>query len=135
MSRGIGGYMNLREADDTMLIYSYCCYNVNNDDWREMQEKEDGDIFIDRESLVEPEIHQKLKRMPSGRKKVFEKRVHRDYSLSELIEEGHISIKNASGTWRTTTEGIDMMACKMLFKLFYDYQETGIVPEHISFFS
>ncbi len=65
MSRGIGGYMNLIAADDTMLIYSYCCYNVNNDDWREMQKMEDGEIFIDRAALVEPEIHRKMKRMPS----------------------------------------------------------------------
>ena len=64
MSRGIGGYMNLIAADDTMLIYSYCCYNVNNDDWREMQKMEDGEIFIDRAALVEPEIHRKMKRMP-----------------------------------------------------------------------
>ena len=75
MSRGIGGYMNLIAADDTMLIYSYCCYNVNNDDWREMQKMEDGEIFIDRAALVEPEIHRKMKRMPSGRKKLIVKRV------------------------------------------------------------
>ena len=79
MSRGIGGYMNLIAADDTMLIYSYCCYNVNNGDWREMQKKEEGEIFIDRAALVEPEIHQKIKRMPSGRKKLIVKRIPKDY--------------------------------------------------------
>lgn len=50
MSKGIGGYMNLRAADDKMLVYSYCCYNVNNNDWQEMQKKEDGEIIIARES-------------------------------------------------------------------------------------
>ena len=60
MSRGIGGYMNLIAADDTMLIYSYCCYNVNNDDWREMQKMEDGEIFIDRAALVPTNVDAEL---------------------------------------------------------------------------
>lgn len=127
--------MNLREADDTMLIYSYCCYNVNNDNWQEMQRTEDGEIYIDRESLIEPEIHQKLKRMPDGRKKIVEKRIPREFSLAALLESEQITIKNASGTWRNTQEGIDMMACKMLFKMFNEYQETGVIPEHVSIFS
>ncbi|MGF0019912.1 hypothetical protein [Sporofaciens sp. SGI.106] len=77
MSREIGGYMNLIAADDTMLIYSYCCYNVNNDDWGKMKKMEDGEIFIDRAALGEPEIHRKMKRMSSGRKKLIENRVPR----------------------------------------------------------
>ena len=94
MSRGIGGYMNLIAADDTMLIYSYCCYNVNNDDWRKMKKMEDGEIFIDRAALVESDIHQKMKRMPSGRKMLIKKRIPRDYSFSDMLGAGQVTIKN-----------------------------------------
>lgn len=134
MSRGIGGYMNLIAADVTMLIYSYCCYNVNNDDWRKMQKMEDGEIFIDRAALVEPEIHQKMKRMPSGRKKLIKKRVPRDYSFSDMLGAGQVTIKNASGTWMMSPDGIDLMACKMLYKFFREYQEIGVIQEHIGYF-
>ena len=134
MSRGIGGYMNLIAADDTMLIYSYCCYNLNNDDWREMQKMEDGEIFIDRAALVEPEIHRKMKRTPSGRKMLIEKRVPRDYSFSDMLGAGQVTIKNASGTWMKSPDGIDLMACKMLYKFFREYQETGVIQEHIGYF-
>ena len=126
--------MNLIAADDTMLIYSYCCYNVNNDDWREMQKMEDGEIFIDRAALVEPEIHRKMKRMPSGRKMLIEKRVPRDYSFSDMLGAGQVTIKNASGTWMKSPDGIDLMACKMLYKFFREYQETGVIQEHIEYF-
>ena len=135
MSMGFGGYMNLLESDDTFLIYSYCCYNLNNENFREMKEKEDGEIYITRESLVEPEIHQKLKRMPSGRKKLIVKRIHKDFSMRDLFQEGCITVKNASGTWKTNADGIDIMACRLIYKLFYEYQDSGIVPNCISIFS
>ena len=134
MSVGHGGYMNLIEADDTMLIYGYCCYNLNCDGCMEMSKKEDGEIYIDRDALVVPEIHSKIKRMPSGRKKCITKRIPREYSISNLIETKKILVKNASGTWKTTEDGIDIMAIKMLYKLFYEYQIMGDVVEEISIF-
>lgn len=29
MSLGYGGYVDLVQADDTLVIYAYCCYNIN----------------------------------------------------------------------------------------------------------
>ena len=95
---------------------------------------EDGEIFIDRAALVEPEIHRKIKRMPGGRKKLIEKRVLRNYSLSDMLGAGQVTIKNASGTWMKSPDGIDLMACKMLYKFFREYQETGVIQEHIEYF-
>ena len=135
MSIGYGGYANLQQADNTMVIYSYCCYNVNNADYKHFMEIEDGELYIDRDAFVEPEIHEKIKKIASGRKKVIVKRIKKDAPFGELFEAGKIRVKNASGTWRTTESGIDIMALKILFKLFSEYQKTGGLPEHVSWFS
>ena len=63
------------------------------------------------------------------------KRIKQDVPFNELFEAGKIKVKNASGTWRTTESGMDIMALKILFKLFDEYQETGELPEHIECFS
>jgi len=135
MSVGYGGYMYLTAYDDTLLMYTYCCYNVNLKDYEKYKKMVDGEIVIARDALVEPEIHRKLKRMPSGRKRMVEKRVRRDVPWEELYAGGKIEVKNASGTWCTDSDGIDIMAWKMLYELFNEYQDTGEIPEQMSFFS
>lgn len=77
MSRGFGGYMDLVANDSTVLMYTYCCYNVNNDDYKKYMGIADGEIVISREALVEPEIHSKLKKMPNGCKRIIEKELNR----------------------------------------------------------
>lgn len=52
-----------------------------------------------------------------------------------MIEAGKIMVKNASGTWETTSSGIDIMALNILFKIFRVYQEIGEVPAHIGWSS
>lgn len=135
MSMGFGGNMDLVANDSTTLMYSYCCYNVNNDDYKKYMGLADGEIVISKEALVEPEIHNKLKKMPSGRKRIIEKRVRRDVPWEDIFGSGKVTVKNASGTWRTDSNGIDIMAFKMLFELFDEYQDSGEIPEHISLFS
>ena len=135
MSRGFGGYMDLVANDSTTLMYTYCCYNVNNDDYKKYMGLADGEIVISRDALVEPDIHSKLKKMPSGRKRIIEKRVRQDVPWEDLFSNGRVTVKNASGTWQTNSAGVDIMAFKMLFKLFNEYQDTGEIPEHISWFS
>lgn len=74
MSGRFGGYMDLVANDSTTLMYTYCCYNVNNDDYKKYMGIADGEIVISREALVEPEIHSKLKKMLNGCKRIIEKK-------------------------------------------------------------
>ena len=134
MSRGYGGDMDLVADDSTTLMYTYCCYNVNNDNYKKYMGLADGEIVIFRNALIEPEIHSKIKKLPGGHKRIVEKRVKRDVSWEDLFICRRVIVKNASGTWFTTLEGIDFIALKMLFKLFSEYQRTGEVPKHISWF-
>lgn len=135
MSMGYGGYANLQQYDDTLVVYLYCCYNINNDDYKHFMKIEDGEMYIERDAFVEPEIHEKVRKMASGRKKLIAKRIKKNVPFNELFETGKIKVKNASGTWRTTESGIDIMALKILFKMFNEYQETGELPEHVGWFS
>ena len=84
---------------------------------------------------MEPEIHEKLKKMPSGKKKLITKRIPVDVDYPKYIEEGLITIENCSNCWKTTDDEkhIDVMALHILFYLFLKYQEQGELPEYISY--
>ena len=132
---GYGGYLILDTQDDEQVLYHYACGNVNKglDVYHADMAKPDGIIMIDKSCFVEPEIHQKHKRLPSGRKKTVEKRIIVPVDYGAYIEEGRITIKNASACWRTI-EGIDFMALRLLFNLFKEYQKTGAVPKKLSIY-
>lgn len=135
MSMGYCAYMNLVAEDNTRLMYTYCSYDLNHPDWKKQREMADGEITIARDALVEPEIHRKNKKMPSGRKKFVEKRIVRDVAWNDILDNGKISIKNASGTWQITETGNDFLAIKLLFRMFDEYQKTGEIPKHVSLYS
>ena len=135
MSMGYGAYANLVHFDDDLIMYSYCCYNVNNENYNIFEKMEDGELYIDRDALVEPEIREKIKKMPSGRRKQIGKRIKKNVSVEELFYMGKIKVKNASGTWKTTDFGIDIMALRILYKIFDEYQETGVIPKNVVWYS
>lgn len=120
--------------DELTIIYEYACCNVGEGDWEKAQNTFDGRIYIDKDSFVEPTIREKLKKMPSGRKKLIVKRIHNEADYSKLIEEGKIEIENCSGTWKTY-DGIDFMAMRLVRQIFDEYQDTGIISEHMILYS
>ena len=132
MSIGYCAYADLVQADETLVMYTYCCFNNNNEDYKRYVNSKDGEIYIDRAAFAGPEIQTKKKKS-SGKSITVIKRSPRDVQFDELIRSGGIKVKNASGTWRTTDFGIDVMALRILFKLFDEYQKTGTVPEHIGY--
>ena len=107
MSKGHCCYAHLIASDDTLLLYSYCAYDINRADWQEMKKKEDGEIAIDRDSLMEPEVHEKVKRLPSGKRTTVVKRIEREVPYEKLLQAKKIKIQNASGAWDFSETGID----------------------------
>ncbi len=75
MSRGIGVHANLIFEDKNTVVYEYGGYNLNDIQYRNENHIYDGTISIQRICFAEPEIHEKLKKMPSGRKKLITKRI------------------------------------------------------------
>lgn len=131
MSRGFCASAILEMADENTLLYFYCSYNLNLDDYKEHMEKYDGEIIINRSSLVEPEIYTKRIRRPSG-KKVFEERIRKkDVDIRKLLESGDVKIENSSGAWQLV-EGYDIMAIRLTEKIYDKYQEERDIPERVS---
>ena len=112
MSRGIGAHAKKVLEDDETVIYEYGGYNLN-----------------------EPEIHEKLKKMPSGRKGLITKRILVSVDYDKMSEDGTVKVENCNSCWHTTVNDlvVDVMACHILFHIFWRYQEEGEIPEYISY--
>ena len=134
MSIGIGAAAILEAADSSTLLYFYYSYNVNLEGYKQYMEKYDGEIVIDRSSLVEPDTYIKRIKKASG-KKVFEERIRKkDYNIEELIKQGKVTIVNSSGAWNVV-DGIDIMAIRLVSKIFDKYQSDRDIPERVGFYS
>lgn len=135
MSRGIGAHANKVIEDEKSVIYEYGGYNLNKLEYGNENHVYDGIITISKNCFVEPEIHEKLKKMPSGRKKLITKCIPVSVEYEKMIEDELITIENCSNCWCTTNDGkhIDVMALHILFYVFLRYQEDGKIPEYISY--
>ena len=134
MSRGFGGSARIVLQDENTVVYEYAPFNLNEPEYRNSEHIYDGLITISKDSLVEPEIHEKLKRMPSGRKKLIVKRIRRDVNYSALLDAGKIAIENSGYCWHMvgTEKNIGMMAMRIVFRIYDHYQDEGILPETVS---
>lgn len=132
MSIGFKACADLFISDGSGFLYLYACCNLNLLEIRDTAwNTVDGEIWISRDSLPEPEVHEKIRRLPSGRKKLIVKRIPRWPLVTELIAEGKITVRNASGTWQTR-DSVDMMAIRLINSILMDYQVKGTMPEHVS---
>ena len=94
MSRGFGGWCYITEEDNNKVIYQYGAYNLNEPKYRNEEHIADGMIIIDKNSLIEPDIYEKIKRFPNGKKKLVVKRVAVDVPYADLYSSVKIQIKN-----------------------------------------
>ena len=134
MSLGIGAFANLISQDEYEAVYEYGGYNWNDVKYRNEQRICDGTIHIPIGCFKEPEIHEKLKKLPSGRKKLIVKRIPINVNYTEMIAEGMIKIDNCSNCWKTHYDGIDVTATQLLFIIFQKYQIEGNIPKSIDVF-
>ena len=135
MSRGIGAHAKKVLEDDETVIYEYGGYNLNEPEYWNKNHILEGTITIQKNCFVEPEIHEKMKKMPSGRKKLINKRIPVSVGYDKMMEDGTVIVENCSCCWHTTEDDltVDVMACHILFYIFRRYQEEGEIPEYISY--
>ena len=132
MSLGYGGTLKKMLEDDTAIIYSYSSYNLNDEKFRNAEMVFDGTITVDKSCFVEPEIHEKLKKMPSGRKKLVVKRIPQGVDISEMMKSGKLVIENSKNMW-DCINGIDRIALHLCYILFKEYQIKGSYPDICSY--
>lgn len=130
MSMGYFACCRKIAEDENRVEFEYACCDIATDDWEQAKETYDGKIIVDKDAFVEPEIREKLKRMPSGRKKIVIKRIRNDVDFKKLIRYRKIVIKNCRGTWKTRDD-IDIMAIRLVWKMFGEYQDLGKIPEKV----
>ena len=133
MSIGIGGYARIVMQDANTVIYKYGAYNLNEVAYRNPDHTYDGTITIDKQSLVEPEIHEKLKKQPSGKKKLITKRIKRDVDYSKLFLLRQISVENSQFCWKILDNEVGLIAMHLIFEIFNLYQSEGILPETVCY--
>lgn len=129
MSRGIGVL-----EDSETVIYEYGSCNLNDAKYYNEKRIFDGIITIARNCFAEPEIHEKMKKMPSGRKKLIIKRISVHVDCNKMISDGRIVIENCSNCWKCySNRNTDIMASPILFHLFLQYQIDGKLPEYLNY--
>lgn len=69
---------------------------------------------------MEPDIHKKIKRMPSGRKRLIVKRVRRDVNYRDLLLSKKIIVENSRYCWRFVgaDSNVGMVAMRIVFHIF-----------------
>ena len=135
MSIGIGARANLIYEDENTVIFEYGSYNLNDPEYRNESHIFDGRITIRRDCFLEPEVHEKMKKMPSGKKKIIVKRVPVQVHFEEMLKDGRIVVDNSSNCWSAFDDylNVDVMACRLLYYIFQKYQEYGSIPEEINY--
>ena len=132
MSLGIGSFCKLIAEDEETVIYEYGSYNLNEPRYDNKNRISDGIITISKNSLIEPEIHDKIKRFPNGKKKRIIKRVPKDIPLSDLLENKLITVENCSHCWKTNVRNIDVMALTTIWHILLEYQKIGYLPKKLN---
>ena len=132
MSIGIGAFCKRITEDNNTVIYEYGSYDLNDINYQNEKRIADGIITINKSALIEPDIHDRIKRFPNGKKKRIIKRIPRDIPLSHLFEVKLVTVENCSHCCKTAENGIDIMAHTTVLHIFLEYQEKGQLPESLS---
>ncbi len=137
MSIGIGAIAKLSLQDEDTVIYQYCGYNLNDERYCNKNRICDGMIIIKRDCFVKAEIHEKIVRTSSKRKKLLTKRVPVRVDIDNLIGSGKIVVDNCSNCWKTISVSkneVDIVAIDLLKKIFSDYQENDDIPKNVGYY-
>jgi len=115
------------------VINEYGPHNQNREQYRNPDRIYDGVITVSKSALVEPEIHERIKKWPSGRKQLIIKRIPRDVDYNACFEAGLITVENSRFCWHILPEAVGAIALHLVFQIFTEYQETGELPETVGY--
>lgn len=129
MSKGHCGWMKLLAEDEQQLWYQYRCWTLNG-----QGAPQQGDVWIRRTALMEPEIHHRIKKWPSGRKEILCMRVPQTFSVEALLASGEVEVIPTAAV--DTLPDALARACveHLLFQFFLIYQKKGSIPEEVSWY-
>lgn len=131
MSRGIGASAKLVLQDEKTVVYEYAPYDLNESEYADGYFIRDGMIVIEKDAFVEPEIREKIKRKPGGRKVLIVKRIVRDVDYDRLFRDGKVIVENSRFCQKPVWNGIDQMTLRLVRHIFELYQRKGEILPYI----
>ena len=131
MSLGFGGKCVKYGENENCVLYEYYAYDRNVEKCSNPDRVYDGLIKIEKSAFIEPEIHQKIKRRPSGRKILATKRIERDVPISEYFTNGKVELVNSSFCGRIR-DGHGYVGLRLINEIFSEYQKNGEIPHSVS---
>ncbi len=129
---GEGGSATLIEKDDTKAVFAYGCYNMKNIDWQKNIGTEDGKITIQLDALIKPIYARKSKRISGVKTKIIKGYQPVYTNGYELLNNNKMKVVNASGTWETPTDGIDIIAIEIASKIASMHYYSGEIPSVVN---
>lgn len=137
MSLGYIGMCKKESEDEEMVIYSYSGENWNDGENSKSGDSllYDGSFIIYKDCLEEPEIHTKLLRMPSGRKKLLQKRITHVADIIKHLNNKRIVVeKECKNAFRQAASmPVDYIAYMLLPDILKKYQTEVFLPDEDSF--
>ena len=133
MSIGQEGVASLYIQDEKSVIYKYYVYNYDIPELNNKDRIEDGFITIEKDAFVEPEIHEKIKRLPNGKKKLITKKIIKYVDIFPLITNKKIIVETSKYDWKINDLNIGEGTRLVLCEIFEDYQKQGQIPEWSGF--
>lgn len=134
MSLGYLGRARLLEEDEEVAIYEYSGENWNDENSISGDSLlYDGLILIKKSSLEEPEIHERIKKMPNHRKKRVIKRITHFVDVEQKIKNGDIEIIKDCKNEFSRFSLDRYIAIYLLHIIYKEYQELGSLPKSTAF--
>lgn len=132
MSLGYSARARKVIEDKKIILYEYNCYNIGKFDWQDALETFDGSILIEKDAFPNLVADGEIKEISNDRKNTIDiQKTEEKIDFQKLFHNEKIKIKNCSHTWKAY-DGYDFMALKLLWKIFNEYQNNGIIPEYVS---
>lgn len=136
MSLGYGGVCRKALEDEGTVIYTYRGENLNLPKGeRERFAAIEGMFTIQKSTLEEPEIHEKVVRRPNGRKGLVRKKITHLPHIDGHIEDGTVQVDELCGVDVAFKESGTYPRCALILitKVFERYMEDGILPDKEGF--
>lgn len=137
MSLGFRGFCHLEAEDERAAIYTYRGEDWNLEKLVAAEAKQiEGMFTIDKCCLVEPEIHNRVRKMPNGRKKLVEKKILVPVSGLELVDKGFIKLDKLCGVDELLKDDSYhhlRILGNLLARIFESYQLNGELPKTEAF--
>ena len=119
MSRGIGANAKLYRDDDVAVIYKYRDYDLNDSRCGNEEQIYDGTLTIKKSCFDDLEMNEEIVKQP--------------LMYEEMITDGRVKIENCGSCCELTKEDIDMLAVRIMVRIFERYKEDGKLPESVSY--